>query len=159
MFYSADKSTMGWRATYTSEKVGINIYYERVSFETYLTLNLKKPNILLYIEEIIRGNDKRNYCCATTTDIIEKSIIEMATLLKRYGEKFLSGDTKAFEDILKARGETTKKYDLKLIEERAARAWENGRYSEVVTLYQSIKEDLTPIQEKRLSLSLKKINE
>jgi hypothetical protein len=46
-----------------------------------------------------------------------------------------------------------------LVEEKAIKAWENGKYDEVVALYQSIKGDLTPIQEKRLSLSLKKINE
>ena len=84
-------------------------------------------------------------------------MIELKTLITKYCRPFLNGEVNAFENVLKARKETVKNYDFKLIEEKAVKAWKNGNYDEVIMLYKSIKKDLTPIQEKRLSLSLKKI--
>jgi hypothetical protein len=43
------------------------------------------------------------------------------------------------------------------IEKRAKIAWLNGYYEEVIRLYQLIKDDLTPIQKKRLQLAQKKL--
>ena len=163
MFRSVDKKTIGWIVRYTSYKVEVNIYYERLSFEIFLTLNLKNPRISLYLEEIITGSEKRRYRCAVDAAIIEKSVIEMADLLKKYGRSFLAGDAELYNEIKKSRDTREQEFALKnkimKVEERAKTAWENGNYEEVVTLYQSIKEKLTPIQEKRLSISKKRIAE
>ena len=159
MSYSVKKDTVGWIVHYASEKVTVNVCYGRISDEIDLTLNLEKQNIPIYIEEIIKGNDKRNYFCAVNADVVDKSVAELAKLLKKYGEKFLSGDVNVFESVLNTREKSVKKYDLKLIEQKAVDAWNDVNYAEVVALYQSIKENLTPIQEKRLNLSLKKTNE
>jgi len=159
MSYGIDKNTMGWIISYVSDKVIVNVSYGRISFEIDLVISLKKSNISLYIEEIIKGSDKRKFLSATNETTVENAVTELKVLITHYGKPFLNGDINAFENVLKTREEPVKNYDLKLIEEKAVKAWKKGNYDEVVALYQSIKEYLTPIQEKRLSLSLKKINE
>jgi uncharacterized phage-associated protein len=122
-----------------------------------LTILLKKGALCCSIDEIIKHNIKRNFTFATSEQTIENAVAELKTLLVSYGSLFISGDVNAFESALKARGGNTKNYNLKLIEDNAVKAWKNGNYEVVVELYQAIKENLTPIQEKRLHLSIKKI--
>ena len=154
-----DKNTMGWIVSYVSEKVILSIYYERVSFEIYLTLNLIKPDISIYNEEILEKSEKKKFLFATNEAMVENAVIELKTLITQYCRPFLNGEIEVFENVLKERAATIKDYDLRQIEKKAVKAWEDGNHDEVVLLYQSIKGSLTPIQDKRLSISLKKIKE
>ena len=157
MSYSVDKNIMGWNATYTSEKVEVNVFYERISFEIYSTILLKKKDVRCSIDEIVQHVYKRKFLFATDENMVENAVIELQELIIRYGNSFLNGDADAFENVLKEREESIKNYDLKAIEEKAVKAWENSNYDEVVMLYQSINGNLTPMQEKRLNISLKKM--
>ena len=159
MFQSIDKKTMGWIIRYVSSKVEVYIYYERISYEINLALSLKELNITLYIEEIVNGIDKRKFLSATSEPAVENAVTELKTLITKHGRQFISGDIKAFRSIVEVRERNAKDHELVLIDEKAVKAWENGNYNEVVALYQSIRDELTSIQEKRLSLSLKKIEE
>ena len=157
MSCSIDKNTMGLIIRYASDNTEIEFCYERTSFEIYSTISLKSGNMRCSVDEIIKDDVKRKFFFATNENMVDNAVSELKTLITHYCKPFLNGDINAFENVLKAREEVVKNYDLRLIEEKAVKAWDSGNYDEVVVLYQSIKGDLTPVQEKRLSLSMKKI--
>lgn len=154
--YNIDKDTMGWKATYSSDKVDVSIYYEKISFEIYLTISLKE-GLYCTIDEIIINNYKRKYFFGTDENTIENAIIELRMLILQFGKAFLDGEIKAFDNIAKTRESLRKSFNLELVEERATIAWQHGNYDKVIALYKSIPEDLTPIQKKRLSICEKRL--
>jgi hypothetical protein len=153
------KTKMGWQVNYYSRKTEINIYYERISFEIYLSVLLKKLKMNCMIDEIIRPDRKRLYFSAMDKETIKKAIIELRILLVRYGFSFIEGDDCAYNSISSERQATNKAYELEMIEKMAVENFKKGNYKEVIELYKSIGSNLTLIQEKRLRYSLKKIQQ
>jgi len=156
MSYSIEKNTMGWCVIYASDKVKINIFYERVSFEIYLTIAINGGTYCT-IDEILKEGSKRNFLFATDENTLENAVIELKALVNLYVVPLINGDQKAYEIISENRKRHNKDYNSVLIAEKADIAWKNGNYDDVVKLYQSIKDHLTLIQKKRLCYSLKKI--
>ena len=152
MSFSVEKHTLGWRVTYSSDTVELNVYYERVSFEIDLTISLKGI-ASCSIDEISSHYCKRKFLSAVDKNTVECAVIELKTLTNCYGMPYLRGDVSTFEKILKRREENTVKYNFELVECKAIKAWESGNYNKVIELYQPLETVLTPIQKKRLQLS------
>jgi hypothetical protein len=108
MHYELEEISMG-RISYSCENVEINIYYERVSFEIYLTVLLKGRAISCTIDEIIQercaAGFRRQYLCAANEETVKKSVAEISCLFKKHGGDFMDGSLEAFESIGKKREE------------------------------------------------------
>ena len=159
MYKRVDNDSIGQCVTYASNGVEVSIYYERVSFEIYLTI-LKSRSLYgkIYIDEILPDNVIRKFCFATDEKTLENAVKELKTFLVEYGNPFINGDISAFEHIMRRRKKQSDKYNLEVVEKRAVEAWRSRHYAEVIALYRSIEKELTPIQKKRLSLCEKRVN-
>jgi len=151
MSCSIDKSSMGWSVNYASDKIEISIYYERISYEIYLTISLM-GNVSCTMDEIISSAQDRQYLYGTDENLVENSVAELSILLMQYGQAYLNVEKEAFNDIVELRKNLSKKYELEIVEEKASVAWKNRNYAEVIALYDTITKDLTQIQQKRLNI-------
>lgn len=77
----------------------------------------------------------------------------------KYGIKLIDGDINAFIDIEQTSKDTSRSRELALIETEAFREWENKNYSIVANIYLAIKDELNPIQTRRLNYSLKHLKD
>ena len=147
---------------YSSPDVDVDIYYERISFEMYLVVTLRKLDISCTIDDILEFNgdlkSKRQYKAVTKREIIEKCVEEMTTILEKYGMDLLVGDAESFRNIRKKGDEERENILLKekLIEaeKQAIHAWENEDYLTVIGVYNTISKYLTASQKKRLEICI-----
>jgi hypothetical protein len=152
---------------YSSRSVDINLYYERISFELYLIVALKTLNLSCSIDEIIQlrwhSKSSRQYKYATSIEMIDKAVAEIALLLERYGKDFITGNIASFKEIDQRK---QKQHDIFIqetmldeIEKKAISAWKDKDYNAVIEIYNSILKHLTPIQRKKLDICLRKMNQ
>jgi hypothetical protein len=141
---------------YTSAEVIVGIYYERISYEIYLTITLRSENIRVTIDEIISGWLNRKYYYATDEKMINKCLGELSDLLQAFAIPFMNGSVSYFRDIdisRKINRQTALLNDkFKASEAAATAAWREHRYSDVLNIYNAISQYLTPTQKKRFSL-------
>jgi len=148
---------------YSSLMVNIEIYYERISFEIYLEITLKKQNISCSIDEIIKSQHflqwKRVYTSATTEKTICKSVSEIAEILQSIGSKYIDGDIEAFRIVQTKKNAEHNvlllKKRLSDAEKRATLSWRNKDYAEVIKAYNPIYEYLTPTQRRKLEYCIR----
>ena len=142
----------------------LEIWFDKYSLFVKMGLTKKTYELSLWdIVEYTNGSGNDVFYMASNEEQLQKGLQKQSDYVKLYCKEALLGNIQFYKEILQKKEmqeqENSMKYKNRNVEERARYAWENGDYNEVVALYQSIKEDLTPIQEKRLSLSLRKINE
>lgn len=151
---------------YHSELVDIYIYYEPISYEIYLTLSENIHNKSYYFDDVLNyvcDGIKRTYLYAKDMTSIQNAINELSDALKKYGINYVKADIGAFVDA--ERNINYKREDellnkrIKIIEDRAVRAWHNKDYASVVYEYKSIESHLSQTQQKRLSLCKKYLND
>ena len=80
MSLSVDKSRMGSSIIYASDRVKIGIFYERISYEIYLTISIMR-GISCSIDEVIQHDSKRKFLYATTENNIENAVLELKELM------------------------------------------------------------------------------
>lgn len=158
---------------FESDRVGINVVYDKHrSFEVNLffgLINAEDGSVLTSysIGELLRFkgvNIKENYRGFMASD--EKNMIfavkELSRLLKKYGEKILSGDNDEFNQLANYRHQEAKEYKLQkkiyLVRKDATTAWKNKDFKTVVSLYESIVNYLKDSELKRLNYAKKQIN-
>lgn len=153
---------------YESKILFVDIYYERLSYEIGFEIGkIEGPETVSYPLEIVLMAINPNYkgpIFFQASDFIslEKCISDISKTVKENYNKVLQGD----ENLLKlisqtSRGistETTKLYSLNPIKEKAAKAWERKKYSEVFYLYNSIANELNPLEKRKMQYAKSKIS-
>jgi hypothetical protein len=96
---------------------------------------------------------------APNEEKLKKGLQKLSDYVKLYCGEALSGDIDFYKKIISSREikENSINYINQNIEKCAKIAWLSGYYEEVIRLYQLIKDDLTPIQKKRVQLAQKKL--
>ncbi len=84
---------------------------------------------------------------------------KVAELLKKYGESFLNGDARFYEQLdeanRRASAEYIKQQLLEDVPKQADAAWSGKNLPCVVELYRSMRDELTKIEDKRLAYAEK----
>jgi len=155
---------------YLARNVYCNLYHEKLSFEMDFVIGLAPEHIgnQLYInledlekDQGINTIIKRPYF-AVSKRSVETYIIEVANILKNYGEKSIIGDEEYYHYISdkksKEQSERLKQENLIRMEKLANSAWQNNEYDKVVSIYSDIAAHLNSIQKKRLEIAKKRID-
>jgi hypothetical protein len=112
------------------------------------------------VVQFATGNGDAVSYMASDAENLQNGLEILSDYVKLYCSKALSGDLEFYKAIKSSKDlqeqENALKSNNQDIEYHAKAVWENARYDEVIELYQSIKEELTPIQEKRMYLSMKR---
>jgi hypothetical protein len=155
---------------FESNSVFVNVYHGRVSFELNveigeLTIGEQRPEVSFTIGEIlhlVNPTEATSYhpYQVHTVDSVKKFVAELAKLVKEYAIPALMGDHDFFQRVAEVQAKRSDAYlkDLRLNRTRTdvETAWHQKNYSRVIELYDSMFDDLTPAEAKRLAYAKKK---
>ncbi len=140
---------------YESDKVFVNIFHGRVSFEIGLQVGLLSSesstgyglgSVIAFTDPEL-GNKYRRYM-TSTQEGVKKGVREIAKLLKTYGDKALRGDSAMFQWL----NDDVEKYwaerEAAQIRPKAIEAFRAKDYSKAFDLYKSIEGCLTSAEKK-----------
>lgn len=152
---------------YESKSYFMNIYHGRISYEIGVEIGdhlvgwwdyISPSGILNYVMGPDHGIT--TYFQASTREAVENCVVKLAGTIRKYCMDVASGDQKAIDAIIEAQGKRNEEYTRQVVQEpvrrEAEQAWRDKDYSKVVSLYGSIKEDLSEIEMKKLEYAQKK---
>jgi hypothetical protein len=155
---------------FQSNVVFVNVYHGRISFELNveigeLTIGQAHPEVSFTIGEIlhlVNPKEATNYrpYQVHTGESVKKFVSELARLVKEYAIPALIGDHVFFQRVADVQAKTSNAYMKELHLNRTRpmveTAWHQKNYPRVIELYDSMLEDLTPAEAKRLAFAKKK---
>jgi hypothetical protein len=155
---------------YETQDVIVHVGFYGYAFELYINIGHKKitydGNIITFsINEILGYKNSPEQDCpfqAASPEKLEILIKEIASLYKKYAQDFLLGQKDEFNNLLANRNQKTKDYalikQLKLMREKADKAWRNKSFPEIIKLFSEFEEHLTESERKKLEYARKSCN-
>ena len=156
---------------YESESLFVNIYHGRRSYELNFeigelerSLNVQENGYT--IGEImdlyeVRNNLKFTFFQASNKDQTQKLIQKLSEYIKTYAKPILAGNHEIFGKLQMLRKKKSdaliKDIHLTKVREIADIAWKEKDYPKIVEVYESIKDDLTSIELKKLTYAIKQL--
>jgi len=154
---------------FKSRKVFVNIYHGRASYEVGVEVGLKARSEKYGLDYIVswagkaawkaEGFGRGTMFQVSSREGVQRIMPKVAEIVRKYGEPFLGGDAQFYSHLdevnRRASAEFTKRQHLEDVRKLADAAWSEKKFSRVTELYQSIQEDLTVIESKRLSYARK----
>jgi hypothetical protein len=152
---------------FESRDVFANVYHGRASYEIGVEVGIKARNEKYGLDYIVsragaweaEGFGRGTIFQVRSPEGVQRILVRVAELLKKYGTPFLEGDAGFYGQLdeanRRASAEYTKRQFVEGIRKQANAAWVEKSFSRVVELYQSIREDLTAIEAKRLAYAQK----
>jgi hypothetical protein len=154
---------------FESRKVFVNIYHGRASYEIGVEVGLKARSEKYGLDYIVswagetawkaEGFGRSTMFQVSSWEGVQRIVPRVAEIVRKYGEPFLGGDARFYGQLddanRRASAEFTKRQHLAAIRKLADAAWSEKNFSRLYELYQSIEEDLTAIESKRLSYARK----
>jgi hypothetical protein len=155
---------------FESNSVFVNVYHGRVSFELNveigeLAIGEGHPEVPFTIGEILHfvsPKEATNYhpYQVHTADSVKKFVAELAKLVKEYAIPALIADHDFFQRVSDVQAKRSNAYlkglHLNRTRTQVETAWHQKNYPRVIELYDSMLEDLTPAEAKRLAYAKKK---
>ena len=155
---------------FESNSTFVNVYHGRVSFELNveigeLTIGGVLPENPFTIEEIlhlVNPKEAVNYrpFQVHTVESVKKFVSDLANLVKQYATPALIGDHGFFRRLSELRTQRSNEYlnsvRLNRTRTEVETEWHRKNYRRVMELYDSMLEDLTPAEAKRLAYAKKK---
>jgi len=156
-------------ARYESQEVFVNVYHGRASYEVELEIGrfaerVGTEEVKFGLGDIIgvmgaRSKTGYTFFQASTAGRVKRLVPRLAELLKQYGKDALSGDPQFFVRLRAEQSRTSREFwkesDLRTIRGKAVEAWNQKNYLKVVELYESVRNDLTPAEVKKLEYAMK----
>lgn len=154
---------------YNSEKVYLNVYHERISYEIYFRIGMLPEDynnpLKADVSDITRMSNKVSeniFYQAISKNEVYMAVENLANLVRMYAKDALNASIDYYEAILTSRMREQKEalllQELKTAEEKAKIAWDNKDYKAVAEEYKQFKEHLSSVQLKRLDYAEKIIN-
>lgn len=146
-----------------------NITWVEIWFDKYSLIIEMGTNDGLYQESLwdvmqfVTGEGKFASYMASDEEKLRKGLQRLSGYVKLYCQKALSGDIEFYKELQKRREKFEQEFALKNkimhVEELAKTAWDKQEYEKVISLYTLNFEHLSPIQEKRLSICKKRLQD
>jgi hypothetical protein len=157
---------------YESERVFINVYHGRASYELNVEIGLRpasaeereRPFSISEIIELISGQREGEFTPpqSNTPEGVRKFVSQLASMVEKYAEPALAGDCLFFDQLSMLRLEKSeaflKELKLKAVRRAADAAWHEKDYASVIKLYEPLQENLTLAEMKKLSYARKHLN-
>ncbi|MDF9409600.1 hypothetical protein L7E55_14775 [Pelotomaculum isophthalicicum JI] len=155
---------------FSSGKVFLNIYHERISYEIYIVIGILPENYnnqlkanLSDILEMSGITNERTFYQASNKNDIYVVIKKLSDLVRIYANDALNGSIDYFKAILEERIQRQQNklilQELKVAEKKANSAWDSKDYKKVVEIYYRFEKYLSLVQIKRLDYAKKMISE
>jgi hypothetical protein len=149
---------------YESPLVFVNIYHGRASYELGVQIgrladDLSQEESAFSLADILDLNGAQDETChallqASTPETINKSVPLLASQIRRHAAPVLRGDPDVLAQLAdvqsKKSDQLAKKWKLEDIRKEAQDAWHQKNYARVAELFDSIMEELTPAEAKKL---------
>lgn len=155
---------------YESETVFVNVYHGRASFELGVEVGrLSEPSEKFSIYDIVawagteqaEGFGQHTMFQVSSREGVQKFVPRLAGLFKKYAVELLRGEPDAYDSVGKVRAHRAREFEkemrLKGIRTEAEAAWHAKDYTRVVELYDSVREDLTKVEAKKLAYAEKQV--
>lgn len=157
---------------YENDKVFVNIYHGRASFELGFEIGLLPQSIMdsetkHSLLEIIELHNKQKdldytFFQASTKDRVVEYIPKLSHLVKLYAKDALLGDASVFKKLGEIQLNKSNKYikemELRRTRQAVEKAWNVNNYSKVITLYETIKNYMTSSERKKFDYAVKKVS-
>jgi hypothetical protein len=153
---------------YESDEIFINVYHGRSSYEIAMEMGrLNHPDehetsyTIGSFMRLIDPKQAENYrsFAATNPNSVEKGVSQLSELFKKYALSPLLSDKAIFTKLRKQRevlkDAFVRKVLVSQVRPEATEAFQRKDYQEAARLYESIKEDLTPTEVKKLQYAKK----
>lgn len=161
-------STDMYIVKYKSDKVYLNVYHERVSYELYFEIGMlpEEYNNPLrvdtnYIVTICCVSDESAFYQASTKDAVYRIVEKLSHLARMYAKDAFNASVQYFKDAANYRRQRQDEnlYNMKLraAESKAQSAWDCKDYKAVVDIYSMIENELSPLQLKKLDYAKKRL--
>ncbi|MGH9556716.1 MAG: hypothetical protein ACRD2Y_12935 [Terriglobales bacterium] len=157
-----EKSTF---VRYESPSIFVNVYHGRMSFELGVEIGrMASPGVRLTLFEILAYDNVLEYresggFTAISPEGIQQFLPTLADWTKKYTVPFLRDDPNAYSAAQEKRryfaARYTKAVELRVVRAQAEPAWQRKDFAKVVTLYESIKGDLTEVESRKLAYARK----
>jgi hypothetical protein len=156
---------------YESDRVFINIYHGRSSYELGTEIGLLNAaegtgqsyplSALIDLVDSEEGNRYRNFI-ATTPDLVKVGVKKLSETFKKYAEDILRGNPAVFAKLKKQSDQWRKSFAREVlashVRPKAEEAFRSKNYKEATQLYESILSELTPAELKKLEYARKHSN-
>jgi hypothetical protein len=156
--YSSENSIV-----FKNDQIRVEVYHELLSYQIglqirYLDTKLSLADILREVD-LIEG-EKFMEPLSSTSQGVSKSLKENAGILKRYGASALAGDKDYYSRMRYLKKIWASDYwadiNARQIRPRAELAFRKADYTLAAKLYTEIYDSLTPAENKKLSLAIKR---
>jgi hypothetical protein len=156
---------------YESSLIFVNLYHGRTSSELGVEIG-KLENIpglqenWYTIGEVmdlvgVREKLKFTFFQASTQERVKMLVPKLAEYVREYAKTIFEGNTQIFEKLEELRSKKSDEYIkemyLRRIREEAEKSWHKKDYAKLVELYNSMKDDLTLVEVKKLGYAQKRL--
>lgn len=149
---------------FESSDVFLNVYHGRRSYEVGAEIGRISRADLYSLHEILAAAAPDEIgaasCQTTSSDVLERCLKTIASVLKRKCQPLLVGDAAAFDSLKKvaatSRHVATMRAQYGAILNAADRAWERHERHHAAELYQSAQPALDKVRQRRLEYMRKK---
>jgi len=151
---------------YESDTIFVNIYHGRQSYELNVEIGrIADPMGRSYrLPEVLGAlfgwdDRRRTYFQASSSPVVRRCIETIADLVTRHYQQVLMGDREALDRIAAHTAEKAHMLEKEAVQRRvrgaAEKAWRAKNYAKVRELYESIRDDLSLVERKRLEYAEK----
>jgi hypothetical protein len=142
---------------FKSDSAYVNIWFDKYSLEIYM--GTRNEHYQLSLREVMQyqtGSGRDAAYMAADEEKLDRGLRKLSDYTRRYCHEALCGNAEFYQAIIKSQEELNKelavKNKAKYIESLAREAWDEKDYNKVIEIYTPILDNLSPIQQKRLSL-------
>ena len=154
---------------YESDLAFVNIYHGRASYELGFEVG-RRPDVrgqpeshytMAEILQLAAAEAEAGNSCfqASTREGVQQLVPRLAALVRKYAPPALRGDPSTFDRLRELQSANSQRYinesRLARVREQAEEAWQKKWYPLVVRLYESIPQDLTRVEARRLEYARK----
>ena len=155
--------------TYESETLYVDVYHDPLSYEVGVDLGKlshdagrKRSFALVELMRLEDPQKAENFRCPAVVkpDQMRPALVHLSELLKTYAGRVLRGDSsvlkRARRESARFERERAEKSRLRQVRSRANAAFGEKDYAKAAALYESIKDDLSPAEVRKLEYSNKR---
>ena len=157
---------------YESDTVTVNVYHGRASYEIGVEIGRRDRPERYGLGYLVSsaGNDaweaegfgRSTMFQVSTPEGVRKLVPKVAELVRKYGDRFLSGDPAFYAQLADANERAGMAYErqqmLKRIRKDAEAAWDAKDFARVAELYDPISDGLTEIEIRKLAYARKRVH-
>lgn len=155
---------------FSRKRLFVNVYHGRGSYQMNVEVGQENDQgLMVPLPWIVKWSggakaedlEKRTILQASSREGVQKAVLQMADLVRKYAGPFLRGEERAYANFQEEMRGASSRYErnVRLAQARSSAevAWHAKDYEQVVTLYNPFQDDLTRSERMRLQYARKQL--